>query len=90
MSDRPKQTITIWFFVGVLFLVYGVLILGAGIYGLFVPPDVAMRHLHLSIWWGALLLAVGAFYGLRFRPRREAAGGQPTPTPGESDTPNPR
>jgi len=70
MSDRPKHTITIWFFVGALLLVYGVLILGAGIYGLFVPPDVAMQHLHLSIWWGLLLVAVGAFYSIRFRPGR--------------------
>jgi hypothetical protein len=71
MSDKPQHTITIWFFVGVLFVVYGVLILGAGIYGMFVPPEVAMQHLHLSLWWGALLLAIGAFYTIRFRPRRE-------------------
>jgi len=72
MSDKPQHTITIWFFVGVLFAVYGVLILGAGIYGLFDPPDVEMKELHLSLWWGALLLAVGAFYTIRFRPRRDS------------------
>ena len=54
-----------------LFAVYGVLILGAGIYGLFDPPDVAMKHLHLSLWWGALLTAIGAFYTVRFRPRSD-------------------
>jgi len=71
MSDKPQHRIAIWFFVGALLAVYGVLILGAGIYGLFVPPNVAMQHLHLSIWWGALLLAIGLFYSIRFRPGKE-------------------
>ncbi len=68
MSEKPKHTIAIWFFVGMLFLVYGALILGAGIHGLFVKTDVAMEWLHLPIWWGALLLGIGAFYTIRFRP----------------------
>jgi hypothetical protein len=80
MSEKPQQTIPIWFFVGVLLAAYGVLILGAGIYGLFYPPDVVMPtvdlgfwqgKIHLSLWWGALLLGIGAFYTVRFRPRRE-------------------
>jgi len=70
MSDKPRRTIAIWFFIGVLLAVYGVLILGAGIYGLFVPPEVAKPELHLGIWWGALLLAIGALYSIRFRPGR--------------------
>lgn len=71
MSDKSRHAITIWFFVGILFVAYGVLILGAGVYGLFVPPNVAMQHLHLSLWWGALLLAIGLFYSIRFRPGKE-------------------
>jgi hypothetical protein len=70
MSDQPRHAIKIWFFVGILFVAYGVLILGAGVYGLFDPPNVAMRHLHLSLWWGALLLVIGLFYSIRFRPGR--------------------
>ena len=70
MSDKPQRTIPIWFFIGVLLLVYGVLIFGAGIYGLFVPPDVKMKELHLAVWWGALLMAIGALYSIRFRPGR--------------------
>jgi hypothetical protein len=71
MSEE-QHTISIWFFVGVLFSVYGVLILGAGIYNYFVPPPgVEMTHLHLGLWWGLLVLAIGVFYTIRFRPRRE-------------------
>ena len=58
MSDKPQRTITVWFFVGALFTVYGVLILGAGIF-MDASPDVKMQHLHIRIWWGALLLVIG-------------------------------
>ena len=65
--------ISIWFFIGVLLLIYGVLILGAGIYDLSNPAahPVVMSDLHAGIWWGALLIALGVVYSLRFRPGRE-------------------
>ncbi len=64
--------ISIWFFIGVLLLVYGVLILGAGIYDLSNPAahPVKLAELHAGIWWGVLLIAMGAVYSLRFRPGR--------------------
>jgi len=61
--------LSIWFFIGVLLLAYGVLIFGAGIYGLSNPPKVVMADLNAGIWWGVLLLALGAVYTVRFRPR---------------------
>ena len=60
--------ISIWFFIGVLLLIYGVFILGAGLYGLSHPPDVVRADLHAGIWWGVLLLALGSVYTVRFRP----------------------
>ena len=60
--------ISIWFFIGVLLLIYGVLILGAGLYGLSHPPNVVHADLHAGIWWGALLLILGSVYTVRFRP----------------------
>jgi hypothetical protein len=65
-----EHGIPIWFFIGALLAVYGVLILGAGIYGLFHPPDVALASLHAGIWWGALLVVIGLAYVSAFRPRR--------------------
>ncbi len=63
--------ISIWFFIGALLLVYGVLITGAGIYDLVSPSDhePVLANLHAAIWWGALLILLGAFYVIRFRPR---------------------
>jgi hypothetical protein len=68
---RPGM-ISIWFFIGALLLIYGVLILGAGLYELATPPTrpVVLANLHAGIWWGALLILLGGFYTVRFRPRR--------------------
>ena len=67
--------ISIWFFVGLLLDVYGVLITGAGIYGLWHPPDheVVLWNLHAGVWWGALILCLGIVYTWFFRPSRERA-----------------
>jgi hypothetical protein len=66
-----KGLISIWFFIGVLLLVYGIIILGAGIYHAFHPPahPVVLANLHAAIWWGAFVLLMGAFYSYRFFPR---------------------
>ncbi|MGH9515379.1 MAG: hypothetical protein ACRD3P_06840 [Terriglobales bacterium] len=67
-----KSMISIWFFVGCLLIVYGVLILLAGIrnYSATSTPDVVMQNLHLQIWWGIGLLILGTVYAVRFFPRR--------------------
>ncbi len=62
------KSISIWFFIGVLILIYGVLILGAGIAGLSSPPPVVMANLHVGIWWGGFLVVVGLVYVYFFRP----------------------
>jgi hypothetical protein len=45
-----EHQIPIWFFIGGLLLIYGVLITGAGLYALVVPPPeesrVALYYLH--------------------------------------------
>ena len=68
---RPGM-LSIWFFIGVLLLAYGALILGAGLYELSSPPEhpVVLFELHAGVWWGVLLLAIGAFYTIRYRPGR--------------------
>ena len=66
---RPGM-LSIWFFIGMLLLVYGVLILGAGLYELISGelPNVVLANLHAAVWWGALLIVLGAIYTIRFRP----------------------
>ena len=66
----------IWFFIGLLLTVYGILILGYGIYGLFNPPEhpVQLAYLHAEIWWPIVLLVIGLFYTIRFRPNKRKPG----------------
>ena len=66
---RPGM-ISIWFFIGLLLLAYGVLITGEGLYELTSPPahPVVMADLHAAIWWGILLLFLGGFYSYKFKP----------------------
>lgn len=65
--------ISIWFFIGVLLVIYGAMITGYGMYELVsgsYPPLVQLTNLHTPIWWGAVLLALGVVYTVRFRPGR--------------------
>ena len=72
MADH-KHFISIWFFIGALLAVYGVLILGVGIYDVFHPVnlDVQLRHLHMPVWWGIALIALGGVYLVKFWPKKE-------------------
>jgi len=67
--------VSIWFFIGVSLAVNGALILAAGIYQLVNPPiepGVVLFNLHAGVWWGAVLLAIGLIYCIKFAPRRHA------------------
>jgi hypothetical protein len=67
-----RETMSIWFFCGVLFLIYGIIITGQGIWELSHPlanPPV-LYSLHAPIWWGALMGIAGLVYTIRYWPRR--------------------
>ena len=67
-----KTPISVWFFTGVLVAFYGVVILAYGLSTLGEPlPARAMARLHPDIWWGAVMLVVGAFYSIKFYPKGE-------------------
>ena len=65
--------IQIWFFIGVLLLIYGLIILGYGIFEMAsgsYPTTVQLTNLHTPIWWGGLLTVLGLVYCIKFRPGR--------------------
>jgi len=72
---HEEHQIPIWFFIGALLLIYGVIIFGAGLYAWGYPPPesqrVALFDLHADIWWGLLLTVLGAIYCVRFGPWRK-------------------
>lgn len=63
----------IWFFVGLLLLFYGIVILTAGLWEIRYPPlrPPVLFRLHASIWWGALLGIFGAIF-IRRNMRRQS------------------
>ena len=67
-----QHPFSIWFVIGLLLDLYGLMILGAGIYDYFVPSakPVVMSHLHAPIWWGVLLILMGFFYTVKFHPKK--------------------
>jgi hypothetical protein len=69
MSEK-HHIIPVWFFVGVLFLVYGVLIFVSGLAEWSHPPNTVLANLHAPVWWGGLLIALGVLYVGIFRPGR--------------------
>ena len=60
----------VWFFIGVLLTLYGVIILVTAISELSYPSTVVLAQYHAGIWGGILLIAIGGFYTLRFWPRK--------------------
>lgn len=66
-----KRSISVWYFIGWLLLIYGILILGAGLGVLTDQAPPVMAELHVAVWWGAFLMAIGVTYLHYFRPRRQ-------------------
>ena len=67
-----SREIPIWFFIGVLLTIYGVMIFGYGLWEMLTGnlAPVVLANLHAPVWWGALMLVLGVFYLVKFRPGR--------------------
>jgi hypothetical protein len=75
MDQKPEKRhmLPVWFFVGVILLIYGVLIFASGLYEFSHPPATVLSNLHPAVWWGALLAVIGAIYVYLFAPRKAEA-----------------
>jgi hypothetical protein len=69
---EKRAIIPVWFFVGLLLGIYGVLICLSGLAEWSQPSKTILAELHAPVWWGALLAAIGAAYSVCFRPRRRS------------------
>lgn len=67
MPDKNMKPI--WYFVGLILIVTGGLILSSGIYLYFNPPDIktVLADTHPNIWWGGLMIAFGGGMFLKTR-----------------------
>ena len=74
MSAGARETMSIWFFCGVMLLAYGLIICVTGLFEmshpLVNPP--ALAGLNAPVWWGALLAIAGLAYTIKFFPRKRS------------------
>jgi hypothetical protein len=70
--EHEKQ-IPIWFFIGIMLALYGVIIFAYSLLTWSAPPPDSLSpeisKLHAGVWWGFLMIILGLFYVIRFRPR---------------------
>jgi hypothetical protein len=66
---KHEKLLPVWFFVGLLLGVYGILIFASGLAEWSHPPNTVLAELHAPVWWGGLLAVVGVIYTVVFRPR---------------------
>ena len=67
-----EHAISIWYLIGQLLAIYGLLIGGTGVYYCFFPPPqhLVLAHLHADVWWGIFMFLLGIFYVRKFRPSK--------------------
>jgi uncharacterized transporter YbjL len=66
--------ISIWFFIGILLFIYGIIITVANIFETLYNSfgrNVVLKSLHFGIWWGILLVILGLVYSIEFRPGKK-------------------
>ena len=68
--SEGRGMIPVWFFVGVILLIYGVLILATGLFEFSHPSSTVLANLHPAVWWGALLTILGGIYVYLHLPRK--------------------
>jgi hypothetical protein len=66
--ETKKTELSIWFFCGILMLIYGVVLILTGISEFHHPPPTVLATLHPTLWWGLLMAVFGGFYTGRFWP----------------------
>ncbi len=65
-----RRNIQVWFYIGAVLGLYGIMLTSAGVYQWIHPPATVLAGYHATFWAGATLLTVGGIYTLTYWPRR--------------------
>ncbi len=57
---QEAEPLPIWFFVGVILLVFGVLVLAGDLVG--EPRQTVLAETRPGLWWGAIMLVAGGVF----------------------------
>ena len=71
VHHRHHEMLPVWFFIGVLLLLYGVIILFVSLREYAHPTHVVLASYHAGVWGGIVLTALGSFYTIKFKRRAE-------------------
>ena len=69
MSEE-RRMIPVWFFAGILLFIYGILIFISGLAEWSHPPATVLANLHAPVWWGTIMIVMGAVFIQLFRPKK--------------------
>jgi hypothetical protein len=69
MKQEIKKMKPIWYFVGLVLIAMGGLILMTGIYHWIYPPETpkVLYKLHSDFWWGAVMVISGCIFFFKNR-----------------------
>jgi len=68
--SKEAHMLPVWFFIGVLLAIYGVIIFIVALVDFHHPSAVALAQFHPDLFAGVLLLAIGGLYTFWFWPGR--------------------
>jgi hypothetical protein len=66
---QHEEMLPVWFFIGLLLTVYGVIILFTSLVDWSQPSAAVLAQYHPGVWGGIVLLLIGGFYVVHFWPR---------------------
>lgn len=69
MATEPHKhrMLPVWFFIGIILILYGIMIMIQGLYDLHHPAGTVLERLHPAIWWGIIMMVVGLIFTLKNR-----------------------
>jgi FtsH-binding integral membrane protein len=70
--SEERHMIPVWFFVGVLLFIYGILILIQGVAEWSTPPHTVLSNLHPTVWWSFILIILGAIFTVKHFPKKNS------------------
>jgi hypothetical protein len=64
MESETKKMKPIWYFVGLMLLAMGAVVIASGIYHYLNPgtTKTVLADLHPDLWWGAVMIVAGAIF----------------------------
>ena len=63
MTNQTAKLISIWTWVGLMLLAYGLIITATGVYYAATElPRTTLGHLNPSLWWGGLMVVAGVAF----------------------------